>query len=53
MAQLARPVFKQGLHNLSFAFIPFSELRDHCEAMCKFGQNYQVLRKIALCHAQG
>lgn len=51
MAQLARPAFKHDLHDLSLAFIPFNELRDHCEAMCKFGENHQVLRKIARCHA--
>lgn len=52
MAQLARPAFKRDLDDLSLAFIPFRDLRDHCEAMCKFGENHQVLRKIARCHTQ-
>lgn len=52
IAQLARPAFKGDLRDLSLAFIPFRELRDHCEAMCKVGENHQVLRKIARCHAK-
>lgn len=47
MAQLARPAFRNDLRDLSLAYIPFEDVREHCDAMCKFGEDYSVLRKIA------
>jgi type II restriction enzyme len=47
LAQLARPSFRDDLRDIPLAYIPFDELRDHCEALCKFGQDYTVMRKIA------
>ena len=47
MAQLARPAFRDDLANISLSFIPFKELRDHCEALCRFGDDHTVIQKIA------
>jgi type II restriction enzyme len=47
IAQLARPAFRNDLADLSLAFIPFDSLRDHCDALCKFGEDHTILRKIA------
>lgn len=47
MAQLSRPAFRSDLEAISFAFLPFKELAEHCEALCKFGEDHSVLRKIA------
>lgn len=47
MAQLARPAFRADLENTSFAFLPFKELAEHCDALCKFGDDHTILHKIA------
>jgi type II restriction enzyme len=47
MAQLARPAFRGDLADISLAFIPFNDLREHCDALCKFGEDFTILRKIA------
>lgn len=47
MAQLARPAFRSDLEAISFAFLPFKELAEHCDALCKFGDDHTVLQKIA------
>lgn len=47
MAQLARPAFRNDLADISLAFIPFNDLRDHCDALCKFGEDHTILQKIA------
>ncbi len=42
-AQLARPTFAGAdLH-----YLLFSDLRDHCEGMCRFGQDHRAVLKIA------
>lgn len=46
MAQLARPAFRNDLADISLAFIRFDDLREHCNALCKFGDNPMALRKI-------
>ncbi|MDT3426308.1 type II restriction enzyme [Paenibacillus forsythiae] len=44
-AQLSRPVFRQKqFRNISY--ILFDELRQNCEAMCRFGSDASVLEKI-------
>ncbi|NOT90737.1 hypothetical protein [Ferruginibacter sp.] len=43
--QLCRPAIKQN--NVAIKYILFSELRNHCEALCKFGENHLVMEKIA------
>ncbi len=47
MAQLARPAFRKDLADISLAYIPFNDLIEHCDALCKFGDDHTVLRKIA------
>lgn len=47
MAQLARPAFRNDLADISLAYIPFKDLTEHCDALCKFGDDHTVLRKIA------
>ena len=46
LAQLARPAFRHDLTDIALAFIPFDSLRDHCDALCKFGEDHTILRKI-------
>ncbi|PYF74654.1 type II restriction endonuclease [Pedobacter nutrimenti] len=43
--QLSRPAIKNS--NILIKYICFSELRQHCDALCKFGDNYQIIEKIA------
>lgn len=47
MAQLVRPSFQAALANISLAYIPFNELCNHCDALCRFGDDHMILRKIA------
>ncbi len=47
MAQLARPAFRSDLEKISLAFLPFRELAEHCDALCKFGDDHTILQKIA------
>lgn len=48
MAQLARPAFQLDRTGDALAYIPFSALCEHCDAMCRFGSDHTVLRTIAL-----
>ncbi|MBX9850269.1 MAG: hypothetical protein K2X86_00755 [Cytophagaceae bacterium] len=43
--QLNRPAIKNN--NIHIHYILFSELRNNCDAMCKFGDSKDILRKIA------
>jgi type II restriction enzyme len=43
--QLCRPSIKQK--NMSIKYILFSELRSHCDALCKFGESHHIMEKIA------
>ena len=43
--QLSRPAIKQN--NTLIKYILFSELRQHCDALCKFGDSHQIMEKIA------
>lgn len=43
--QLTRPSVKNG--NLPIKYIVFNELRENCEAICRLGENYKVMSKIA------
>ena len=43
--QLKRPSIKQ--QNVPIQYILFSELRQHCDAICKFGANHSAMTKIA------
>jgi type II restriction enzyme len=43
--QLCRPAIKQN--NVPIKYILFSELRSHCDALCKFGESHHIMEKIA------
>jgi type II restriction enzyme len=47
MAQLNRPAFRGDLADISLAYIPFNDLRDQCDALCRFGEDHTIIRKIA------
>jgi type II restriction enzyme len=47
VAQFQRPAFKQSLSEMSLSYIPFSELKTHCEGLCKFGDDHKIMHKIA------
>ena len=47
MAPLNRPAFRSDLAGINLAFIPFDELCEHCNALCKFGEDHTILQKIA------
>lgn len=47
MAQLARPAFRDDLAWISLSYIPFNDLSEHCNALCRFGEDHTVLQKIA------
>lgn len=43
--QLSRPAIKNM--NTEIHYILFSDLRKHCDALCKFGDSHEILKKIA------
>jgi len=43
--QLSRPAIKSN--NVSIKYILFSELKQHCDALCKFGDSHRIMEKIA------
>lgn len=43
--QLSRPAIKNL--NAEIQYILFSDLRTHCDALCKFGDSHHILKKIA------
>lgn len=43
--QLCRPAIKQN--NVIIKYILFSDLRQHCDALCKFGESHYIMEKIA------
>ena len=43
--QLCRPAIKQN--NVVIKYILFSDLRCHCDALCKFGESHHIMEKIA------
>ncbi|HSC52023.1 MAG TPA: hypothetical protein VLC98_00260 [Phnomibacter sp.] len=45
LLQLSRPAIKQN--NIIIKYILFSELRNHCDALCKFGDSHLIMEKIA------
>jgi type II restriction enzyme len=52
LAQLARPAFRDDLKSIPLAFIPFDDLATNCDALCRFGENHHILKKICLCPPQ-
>lgn len=47
MAQFARPAFRHSQIDNSLGFITFEGLGEHCDALCKFGEDHHILQKIA------
>lgn len=45
VVQLSRPSIKSN--NTPIQYILFSELRKHCDALCKFGDDHTILKKIS------
>ena len=45
IAQLTRPAFIGN--GLAIRYILFSDLRQHCDALCKFGESHQIMEKIS------
>ncbi|VAX15166.1 Putative type II restriction enzyme NmeDIP (Endonuclease NmeDIP) (R.NmeDIP) [hydrothermal vent metagenome] len=43
--QLSRPSFRKG--EVAIHYILFSELKQHCDSICKFGEDKEILKKIA------
>jgi type II restriction enzyme len=43
--QLKRPSIRGN--TVPIQYILFSDLRDHCDAICKFGSDYHIMRKIS------
>ena len=43
--QLSRPSIKNS--KVPIHYILFTDLRQHCEALCKFGESHHILEKIA------
>ena len=43
--QLMRPSFQ--INNVKISYILFSDLKEHCSALCKFGDNKNILQKIS------
>ena len=47
MAQFARPAFRDNLGDVPLAFISFDDLCKDCDALCKYGEDHSILKKIA------
>ncbi|MEB0262812.1 MULTISPECIES: type II restriction endonuclease [unclassified Mucilaginibacter] len=45
LMQLSRPSIRQG--NMEMKYICFSDLRQHCDALFKFGDDHAIMQKIA------
>lgn len=45
-----RPIIQAALKDTPVAFIFFGDLHQHCDALCKFGDDRTILRKIARCY---
>tara|TARA_R110001583_G_scaffold16737_1_gene68431 strand:+ start:4037 stop:5326 length:1290 start_codon:yes stop_codon:yes gene_type:complete len=43
--QLSRPSIKSN--HTKIEYILFSDLREHCDALCKFGESHNILKKIS------
>jgi type II restriction enzyme len=48
LAQLKRPSF-QNNSCVGLRYILFSDLEEHCRGLCKFGEDFRILFKLAKC----
>ena len=46
LAQLKRPSFKNN-SCIGLSYILFSDLEEHCQGLCKFGEDFRILFKLA------
>lgn len=46
LAQFQRPAFRH-VQGVAFRYLLFSDISSHCDAMCRFGEDYRVLLKVA------
>jgi len=51
LAQLCRPAFQQ-MNDVELHYILFSELCEHCAGLCKFGEDYRAMFRIARSRAR-
>lgn len=49
VAQLQRPAF-HNLGSVAFRYLLFSDISCNCEAMCRFGDDWRILLKVARGH---
>lgn len=47
IAQFQRPSFKRSLSDMSLSYIPFGELMRHSDGLCKFGEDHNIMQKVA------
>lgn len=50
MAQMLRPGLKGGGEAFRLGYLPSGELREQCEALCRYGVDRSVLLKVARAH---
>jgi type II restriction enzyme len=46
IAQLKRPSF-QSLASVRLRYLLFTDLKEYCNGICKFGEDYRILLKVA------
>lgn len=46
IAQLCRPSLQQ-LRHVSFHYLLFSDFYENCKSICRFGEDYRILFKLA------
>ena len=39
-------IYKNQTNNINIKYILFSDLRKHCDALCKFGESHHIMDKI-------
>jgi type II restriction enzyme len=47
MAQMRRPAFQSDFADASLGYISFGDLCEHCDGLCKLGEEHTIMRKIA------
>ena len=50
LAQMLRPGLKSGEDSFRLGYLPAGELKEQCDALCRFGADRSVLLKIARAH---
>lgn len=50
VAQMLRPALQGAGNQFRLGYLPSGELKDQCDALCRFGENRSVLLKLARSH---